>query len=413
MVIGKTLDSKKRISLWDVWILLTCFILVIPDGIGHISATFQVVFYRWGLYAIYVGIVFMLLIRIKKLKNLSKTFAIFAIFSAVTLLLLLFRGHSFNAWVFAISPCLFTAIFAEANRDRLDKLVISFLIALEFWIYVNLLLMLLIPGGMYFLESNHSYLNWVLGYKSSLQYYILPAICFSWINMQYRNQKTRYILLLVACWISTIISHNAMLFVGLFAITLLQFSRLWNVKKLFNIWTYFVIDIVANAIMIFFITWFSNTNLGAKLFFFLGKSATVSRRASIIWPLTIEYIKEHKILGNGFYSTETRIAMYRGFKGFIHSHNQIMEILFVGGAFLMLFYILMHINIGKSLSANSNLACAKILSVSIFILYLMMTVEVFTRIIAAPIWFILFIAGNCKLLHNAFLRRPDCTYSES
>ena len=402
----------EKISIWDVWVLLTAFVLVIPDGIGHISPWAQVLLYRWGLYAVYIGILLMFFMRAMHLKTLSKTFISFTVFIAATICILFLRGHGFSSWFSTFSACLFVVLFAEANREYLDKLILSFLIVLEFWIYVNFALMILIPEGLYYSETHNYYLNWVLGYKSSLQYYILPALCFSWINMKYRNQRMRYLALLAVSWETTIVTQNGMLLIGLIVFTAFQFSKLWNKEKLFNIWTYFIVDIAVNVLFIFFLTWFSKTGIGMQLFLFLGKTATVSRRASIIWPMTMDYIKEHLFFGNGMYTAETRIFLYNGIKGFIHSHNQLLEILFIGGIFLMVFYVFLHIQIGKSLTANSNTAVGKIISMSIFILYLMMVVEVFTRSVAAPIWFILFLGGNCKFAHNAFLQRKDCLYSE-
>lgn len=402
----------ERIDLWDIWILITAFILVIPDGIGHILPWADVLLYRWGLYAVYVGILFMFAIRIRQVRALSKAFISFLIFIAATLFTLFLNGHGFSAWFSTFSACLFVVLFAEANREHLDKLILSFLIVLEFWIYVNFVLMILIPGGMYYSETHNYYLNWVLGYKSSLQYYILPALCFSWINMKYRNQRVRYFLLLVVSWATTLITQNGMLLIGLVVFTVFQFSRVWKKQILFNIWTYYTVDIAINAVFVFSLTWFANTTLGIQLFLLLGKNATVSRRASVIWPMTIEFIKDHLLFGNGVYSSQARVWLYRGIPGFIHAHNQLMEILFIGGFFLMAFYIILHIQIGKSLTKNRNTAAAKIIAMIIFILYLMMVVEVFTREVAAPIWFILFLGENSLRVHNAFMHRRDCLYSE-
>lgn len=352
-------------------------------------------------------------IRFRQLKTFSRTFFGFILFIVMTFFILFYRGHGFFAWFNAFSSCLFVALFAEANRNRLDKLILSFLFILEFWIYVNFILIIFIPKGMYYLENNNSYLNWVLGYKSSLQYYIFPALCFSWINMKYRNQRVRYFVLLAVSWASTIITSNTMLLVGLIGFTVFQFSRLWNMEKLFNIWTFYGIDIAANIVVVFFLSWFSSTTFGLKFFLLLGKNATISGRASIIWPMTIEYIQNHPFLGNGIYIAQSRITFYRNYHGFIHSHNQIMEILFIGGILLIGIYIYLHIHIGKSLRENSKTDVSKILSTSIFFLYLMMIVEVFTRIIAAPIWFILFLGGSSKLVHNSFIERKDCSYRES
>lgn len=78
--------------------------------------------------------------------------------------------------------------------------------------------------------------------------------------------------------------------------------------------------------------------------------------------------------------------MYGGKLGYIHSHNQLMEIMFIGGLFLMAIYIIVHFFIGRKLIKYRDTMLSKILSLSIFVLYMMMVVEVFTRRIAAAIW---------------------------
>jgi len=391
---------------------MVAFIMVIPAGLSSMVPFLAKFVYRWGLYGIYAVILFMFVFKILHRKGISKTFLYFILFTIATVFILFLKGHGIRAWLSSFSICLFTALFAEANYDRLDRIILCFLIILEFWIYTNFVLMLLIPEGMYYAESNNSYANWILGYKSSLQYYVLPALCFSWLNMKYRNQRVRYFLLLAVSWASTIIVRNSMLLVGLLAFTGLQFTNVSKIKRLANIWTYYGIDLATNAIFVFFLPWFTNTELGKKSFAFLGKGSSVSSRASIIWPMTLEYIKKSPWFGNGIYSTTLRPSLYRNYPAFIHAHNQLMEIIFIGGVFLFIIYALLHIHIAKSLIKHTDHGASEILSVSIFVLYFMMVVEVFISNAAGPIWLILYLGGACNSLHASFLKRKDCTFND-
>ena len=396
----------------DVFILLIVFLIIIPDGLVNISNTVYNLCYVYGYYLVLAIIIIFLLIKKKRKYSFFFPKCLFSsfLFLIGTVLITILHGSGFGNWINFFSILLITFLLTISQKERLDRLMITFLFVLEFWIYVNFLLMIIYPSGMYYLESNNVYQNWILGYKSSLYYYVLPALCFGWVNKEYRGQNIRFYFLLAVSTIETVIVENTMLIVGILLFFVFTFFKIINIKKICNVKNYFIGILLANTIFLFSLTWFVSTDIGEFFFYITGKNATISRRASIIWPITFKYIKEHPIIGSGMLSSTERVEIYNGVKAAIHSHNQILEIIFIGGFFLLVLYILMHITIGKKLTENQNLATSKVLSLTVFILYIMMVVEVFTRRIAAGIWLVLFLSCMCGELHKQLIKRKDCQY---
>ena len=397
---------RSNDSLWDAAIILMGFFLIIPDGLGFLSPRLESWIYRWGLYAAFIGIICMFAIKMIKRHHVSATGFSILMFIGLTILIFLFKGSSFLGWYNSFAICLFVTLFAEANRESLDKILLCFLTILEFWIYLNFLLIIIFPGGMYFLEANNSNTNWVLGYKSSFQYYAFPALCFSYINMLYKKQRVRFAVLFTVSLITTIYIGNMMLLVGLLVILAYLAFRLWRYSSVCNIWLFYIIDGLINIFALVLFSGVTENKLINRIISALGKDGSLSSRVSIIWPSTIEQIKRHLLFGNGFYSSQERTEFYGGYLSFIHAHNQVLEYLYIGGIVLLMAVILLHLYIGRSLHRCKNdVSC--VLSVFLGVFYLMMIVEVHTRIIAAPFWFMLYLCGSSRQLQQSFTARQS------
>ena len=148
----------------------------------------------------------------------------------------------------------------ELYRTRLKTLLLVYIVILEFWIYLNFLCMIAFPGGMYYAEANNSYKCWLLGYKSSFQYYIIPAICLSWINEKYRRQRVRMIALACVSMYEAVMSGNMMLAVALAGLLAIFFFRLYKLR-ICTLRNYLIVVLVVNAALLFFFGVFSETEI--------------------------------------------------------------------------------------------------------------------------------------------------------
>lgn len=112
-----------------------------------------------------------------------------------------------------------------------------------------------------------------------------------------------------------------MLTVGLIIFLVFYSLKLYNIK-LFDIWKYYIADLGINIIFLFFLLWFVNTNIGRLLFGLFGKDVSISSRASVLWPKTIELINKKLLFGYGIFSSNTRVEMYgENWDIFIHIIN--------------------------------------------------------------------------------------------
>ena len=149
----------------------------------------------------------------------------------------------------------------------------------------------------------------------------------------------------------------------------------------------------------------ARNNYWKALLLFFGKSSGISGRVTTIWPNTIRAIIEHPVFGNGTLTTLKRITINGGFAGATHAHNQVLEFLFVGGVVMLIMFVLYNIKISHVLTDNSILWTSTAISVFLFALYLMATVEVFTTINGAAIWLIIGLALYSSELDVQFKRK--------
>lgn len=398
---------------WYCLFLLQAFPLVVPDGLFTISPFLYVVIYSYWQKLSFATVIVEFLYLSKQRKRVTAlTAGILALFCYIGFLTFVQSG-SLSTFFNNFSIMVFAVLLIDNKQYHLDRFACGLLMILKFWIYVNFMCMVLTPEGMYLAKANNSRLCWILGYKSSFQYYILPAICLSWLNMAYRGKKTQFYILCAICGYEAIFSKNTMLIIGLAVMLLVFLLRLFQYEKVFHVHNYMLAIGVVNVVYICFVHHVLSWGWVQLLLLFFGKNLTLSNRLSLIMPKTLEAIRENWMFGLGVLPTEKRVAMYGYLKGAIHAHNQIAEFLFIGGVILLVAYILLNLQLSNKLMKYRELESAKILALSVFILYFMMVVEVFTRSVGGPIWCVLFLAYYCNKLDAAMRQRRDSILSEN
>lgn len=378
------------------WILIIP--IIIPEGVSRLMPSLYIYIYRYWKRLDYILIFLLLLIIIIQRKKFSNITGITVLVMMVSFLCNFLNGRRIYQWESYFISCLYIYILVEYNKGNLLNIINIFRFLLDSYILINLVCIILYPNGMYYSEETNYYQNWFLGYKSSLQYFILPAFCLNWMESNYGGNKIVFYILSGIYLIEAYLSGNIMLVVGLCIGLLMAAFDFINREKIFNIKNYLIIILGTNVIFVFLNVWFVNSSFGSLVLSLLGKGATLSGRASVIWPITLREIKRKFFLGHGVWTAAERRSLYLGMRGAIHSHNQILEILFVGGMSLAIVYILFHYFIFKQLKKNSELNTSKILSACIFIIYLMVVVEIFLRNVASPMWLILILGYFCKEL---------------
>ena len=392
---GMVLDGRAAIrTILSNMLLLACVLpLIRPEGLATILPTLDTVVYVYWKYLAILIIILKFILYIVKGSRLSSGSIVLLGFVGLTFLITLSRGLGLTDWYHTFASCIAIIFLTEVEHNRLDRLLRTALLCIKILIYINFICMLLYPNGMYVTISNGYEMNWLLGYKSSFQYYLLPAVCFELLIMSYRRNKVRSYFFLAICLAETLLSQNAMLLAGLAILYIFFIFRLYKLVRIFNFWFYCIIAVVFNVLFVTFTQLvLTNNFINYIVVTILHKTLTLSSRASIIWPTTIEYIKKSPLFGYGVWSGDERIIMYNNVAGAIHSHNQLLEVLFIGGIALMSIYVIFHVIVGRKLSEFRNTIPAQVISAVLFILFTMTTFEIFLRQSGSFIW-ILYLFG--------------------
>lgn len=387
--VGVTFSSDA-----DTFHMITLFLLIVPimepEGIKAISPFLGNLI--WGFYtrtltAGIISIVF-LFVTIKR-KRIDAPIVCILFYVVASAVISIIKLDSLDGW-FSRYLCIICAAFLLAiYQPNLSRLIKVVTIYLKILIIINFVLVLLYPNGMY-ASNTYEYNNWLLGYKSSLQYYVLPAIAFSWIDAVYCRKKskiTNFYIFFGLCITEAALSRNAMLLIGLSLEAICIALHMERRTKLLNGITYFISSFILNGVILFFIQIMLNMPFISNILIRLGKDITFTGRTNIVWPNAIEAIKKSPIFGYGVLTSSENIWMLgRGRLGVIHAHNHILQIILDGGFFLFAVYLVFVVIVIYRMMHYKNLQSTQILGMSIFVLLVMSTVEIFTRNSGTGVW---------------------------
>lgn len=395
------LQNKATNRALSYFLLVLLIIpLIVPEGLKVLAPmVYKLVYVYWRMA---VEMVIIVLPLFKKKFKLSNLVVCIIVFIVVSLIINFIHDGNYTQWKDDFLILGVTCVLLEINKGKITKVLDIYGVILSIFVVINLLCLIKYPNGMYLSKETNYYQNWFLGYKSSLQYYVIPLASINWLKMKYSGKKINFLLVLTLCLVETYLSGNSMLLISFLLMMVFAFASLPKLTAMFNIKNYVIVIVAANILLILFNAWLVNTALGKSLLLVLGKGTTLTWRASVIWPNTIDYISRHLMSGVGVWKINDRRAIYRGVYGAIHAHNQFLEILFVGGLILLIAYILIHYLILRKMDTNKELNTSQILAASMFIIYIMCTVEVFLRPIASPIWLIILCGYYCKELDVQF-----------
>jgi O-antigen ligase len=114
---------------------------------------------------------------------------------------------------------------------------------------------------------------------------------------------------------------------------------------------------------------------------FLGKSLTFSGR-TYIWERAIYWIKKSWLYGYGY----ERASLHQLKTIFPYCHNILLEHMYQGGIILIICLLLIQVCFGKYLMAYATNYYAKVITISVFILYFMMMFETLSMIRVFPLF---------------------------
>lgn len=372
--------TKGALGMPDIVVDLILFILISqlmkPQGISAISPSLQKILWpQFGNEIAYIIIATVGILALLVRRRTDQAFMVALCFPLVAGLLTVIQGSSVFGWLRNYSSAIIALLMIQICKYDLIRLIRVLRTYLEIVIIINLIYIILYPTGAYE-GSVYSHYNWFLGYKSSLQCYMVPCICLEWLDSRYSKKSIRFITMLFIGVAETILSHNAMLSVGMILLTLFIVFRLYELKPLQNGYLYIVLVILVNVMFVFFIALLSKMPIFQAFLGIFNKTMTLSSRASIIWPKTLQLIAENPVFGHGVYLAKNYDRIF-GKAGFSHAHNQFLQVLLDGGVFLLVIFFYWLFYVCRRLGRNKDLWSSQVFVFFLFEILLMATVEVY------------------------------------
>ena len=229
-------------------------------------------------------------------------------------------------------------IVTLASKDKKSFRVFLSSIAIFYGIvtFLNILSFVLFYPGMgpksfYLIGSDN-------GSIFETHLFVFASLLYFWL---YRNETPKWfflLLLIIFLGYMFVRSGNGMVFslAFLFAASVSRKKMHIPTKTFLVIYSFLLITIVL----------LNDTSIISPILTFLGKDATVSGR-TYIWSLAPKYIKQQPIFGVGFepqWLTTQKIWINR-------AHNLMLQLLYTGGAYLLISGILLTIRLLKKSKA--------------------------------------------------------------
>ena len=321
------MDNKYlRIKIEDILYLFVILTCVKPEGISEIAPRLNTIVYEYGFYLSAVITLFLFIASAMKRRSVSNFMILYLVFICYMVLDTLLHNGPFFICINMWGRAVVILFLFESYRTKIVSLLRIYKYVLFALIILNLYYMIQYPQGMYIMEGTGYTSCWLLGYKSSFQYYFLPLITIALLLKHYCNEQITFILSMLFVHIESILALNVMFVVELVIFDVFLVFRLIDRLKLFNAKTYSMIVVAANVIFVFFLSVLINWKPVHYLFYeILGKSTTIFTRINA-WTKGIQFIQEKILFGWG-YTTGNEMRKLFGLS-VIHLHNQCLMLFF-------------------------------------------------------------------------------------
>lgn len=327
--------SKKKIVL---------FLLMLPhlkpESFDYISPSLDTIYNVGKL----VSIAFLLLLFFTKKKKPSRIITILFLMQVWVLMSTILNSGDVKRAILTMISIIALAMIVDMYSDKILRLLSAIMGNLELLIYINLITLLMFPGGLYRQGVHSEFICYFLGFKNAFFSYCLIAILVAFINVAINKRYFRSVLLILASLLNVTIGWSATSVAALILVVALGiYVLLVRKTKLFQVLTYmkvFLLSLVFNILMVFF-EFFSSSNIFNYLVVnVFNKQDTMTTR-KVIWSLASQMIAQKPLIGYG-------IGEHVSWAGYTwHGHNRIVQFLLEGGVPNLLFYVILIICISR------------------------------------------------------------------
>lgn len=330
-------------------------------------------------------LVFMLFRRITE-NRFSIMDGLLILFYLIQLLSTCLGSHDYRSWLFYATQGLGAFLVFEEGMWEMP---------IRTLLYTRNILLVLNTANLlsvlFFSKGFGGSFYFVLGYRIGFSPFVLLGLAVSLIYdyfvLECRFSKWSMLCLTItglALYIQKV--STGLLCTAILVVAVILYSRLLH--RIANYWLLF-----GGSILLFLIlaVW-NNADWFTAFFEAIGKDATLNMR-TFIWAEAKGYIAQKPLLGYGV--TDTGAFMINSFyyKRALPSHNQILHILYEGGALSCICYMAIFLVLGKKIRRYHFDYSSYLMSILIFSLLIMMITEIQTQ--KALFFLIIALAYTC------------------
>lgn len=400
---SEILNQKFSLQVNKVLILLLMIPLIHIEGLSFLAPGIYFFLFRICTVVSFIVVGILFLLSIYKKRKISKFIVITILLASLNIMLTIINhGDVINAlgiWTYILPVLFLFDVFREDIYTVINTLYWYLLII----VFINFLLTFAYPEGLYPNSTNLGLGKlWLLGYKSSLQNFILPLVMFSYLKALYSHKYGAFSIVMLLGHVECYFSGNSMFLVGLLicdVIAIFNVIGLLRISKLLLLTSVTGI-LIFNFILVVYTQDFLNMSYVKWLIMdLLGKDITLSMRTNA-WIATIDEVVRNPIWGQGYTSLEYREFIFN--RPTAHSHNMFLEILYEGGLVaLMLFFYLIYL-VWCKFYRFRNLRTTKCIFLYMLVIFIMYSFENIMQKSCGLIWLVFFIGNYVDLLDYSF-----------
>lgn len=292
----------------------------------------------------------------------------------------------------------FIMLYNIQIRNEPRKTVYALLLTFRIQVYINFILMLIFPNGIYSSESiyrTEAFRYNFIGLDNQICPYVLVLLALSmFYGKQYSySKRCEGYLDIIICLVSFVLLNSATGYIGLASYFAVLFclkygKRMFNLKRL----------VLVVAILTITILFLRNLTIFGDLFALFGKDITLSGRTNI-WQSAIFTALKKPFLGHGI--TIENIVYYATMRDYRSAHDEYLQIILNGGILGLLSFCAMLKYVIKAYT-DSKLKDNKIPLLAGFIaMLIMMITETYVQMVCflfliSVIYYLSITENNCE-----------------
>lgn len=350
-------EHRERL-LWLAYVLLT---LPQFNPMNRFSPQWEAVINTLRVLSTLAILVWALIIK----RRLSPIVLLIGLWQSYVLLITVLRGGDIREAFLIAAAIVSVALLYDLMQDEREIFLSSQMFCFELMIYINLVTVLLFPGGMYtstynvFGQAAGSY--YFLGYDSALLLYFVPALLIlSLYHADTKWGKLRKVLLvaaiLVTGWktwaVATLLSCVVMI------VLWMLINKLPSYFNFYSVWLthiFFFVGVICLRMQNHF-RWLIDG--------VLHKWNSLLDRVDV-WDKTLKLISQAWLFGHGHVNSFLREEEL-GYFWATEAHNQMLELLYRGGIIDLMFFLFIIFVAGRRVYRHRSTLESKLITIAIF-----------------------------------------------